>query len=504
MSDSLLRRLDELVEQRRDQLVADTSRILQFRTVSGGSAEEQALYEREIPACFAWLGERARAMGFAFRTIDNRVGEIAWAHPDPAAPVCAIASHIDVVTARGDWTHPPYSGTVADGAVWGRGAQDDKGPLIQTLHALAVLHEAGIQPPCHVHLVVGTQEETGDWSDIDLYLENARRPDFGFTPDADFPIINGEKGMVSLIFSTDWPATGPDAETQLDFVSLVGGERENIVPSLCELTLRFPAAVRIEVMKELVRATTEFVVENREANVTMQPNKEHDLPDGRHEAVVSFLGRASHAAHPSSGHNAIVDALAFIRDIETFPEPVRRMAAFLHAAGATTDGSSLGIDASHPFIGDTTACLSLLDIRQDGARAVINIRPTMGQTCAEVLAKCGALAAAYGDTAGLAIDVREKTAGMDAIYLDPEHPVARPFIRALQRGFEYVTGQPATLRPIGGTTYAKAIPNCCAFGPTLDEPDLIHQPDERVPIEAIVRNTRIFAASLAFLGREEA
>ncbi|MDK2972324.1 MAG: succinyl-diaminopimelate desuccinylase, partial [Candidatus Sumerlaeota bacterium] len=495
----IARRLSDIIEAHRDELVADTSRILQFRTVSGGNAQEQADYEREIPACFEWLGGLARRLGFQFRVLDGVVGEIALPHPDPDAPICAVACHIDVVTAKGEWTHPPFSGAVEDGQIWGRGAQDDKGPLIQTLHALRAIREAAIALPCHVHVIVGTKEETGDWSDIDHYLANAPRPDFGFTPDADFPIINGEKGMLSVGFKADWTPAGIDEETGLEFVSLIGGERENIVPSLCELTLRFPSQARNEVMKELVRSTTEFVVQNRDANVTMQPARERDLDDGRHESAVSFIGRAAHAARPDMGHNAIVDALAFIMDLETFPAPLRAFSAFLHLAGMTTNGASLGLDKEHPFIGETSACLALLELRPEGGRAVLNVRPTMGLTCAEVLDKCRAAAAIWKEQTGLAIEVYEKTRGMDAIYLDPASPVASPFLESLQQGFELVTEQKGELRSIGGTTYAKALPNCCAFGPTLDEPDLIHQANERVPIDAVVRNAKVFATSLALL-----
>ena len=52
-----------------------------------------------------------------------------WRGSDPAAPPILVTSHLDVVpvpeATLGEWTHPPFSGAIADGYVWGRGAIDD-------------------------------------------------------------------------------------------------------------------------------------------------------------------------------------------------------------------------------------------------------------------------------------------------------------------------------------------------------------------------------------------
>ncbi|MCB2153448.1 Sapep family Mn(2+)-dependent dipeptidase [bacterium] len=501
--------INELVaafmEEHRDELLADSTRILQFETVSGGSPEQEAKYQEQIPACFEWLGERAHAMGFEFRVVDNLAGEISWPHPDPNAPIYDIATHIDVVTPVGEWTYPPFSGEIADGHLWGRGIQDDKGPLIQSLYGLWALKEAGIQLPCTVNIVIGTTEETSDWGDIARYLELNPAPNFAFTPDANFPIINGEKGMISVQLDADWTDEGPHAETGMEFVSLIGGERENIVPSVCELTLRFPADKRAEVMKELVRATTEYTVEHSGANITLLPNKERALGDGRCEAVVTFLGKGTHSSTPEKGHNAILDALDFMKSITTFPESVRKYAGFLYIAGSDLTGTNLNLHASHHFIGDTTVSLSLLEMDAEKGRSVLNVRPTMGLLTAETLKRCAEAGAEYGRVTGLEIKASKRGKAKDAIFLDPENEAVAPYIKALQQGYELVTGEKGELKATAGTTYAKAIPNCCAFGPILSgvEPELAHQADERMPVESIIRNARIYGTAMGLLAATE-
>ncbi len=503
--ETIAAQISSLIDQKRDALIADTQRLIQFRTISGGTGAEEEEFQREVAACFAWLEELATRMGFAFRLIEGVVGEITWQHPDPDAPLMMIAGHIDVVSVGGDWTHPPFSGEIVEGELWGRGTQDDKGPVMQALYGLYAVKESGIVLPCSVRVVIGTQEETGDWTDIALYLENAPMPDYAFTPDADFPIINGEKGMLSVIVGADWPNEGLDEETGLEFVSLVGGERDNIVPRLCELTIRFPKEHRSDVMKELVRTTTQYVVDHEGANVTLQPNREREIGPDRFESAVSFLGKAAHASTPAEGHNAIVDALDFIRDIETLPLTLRKFAAFAYLAGSDTTGANLGIDATHDFIGDTTVCLAIAEIRPTGGRAVLNIRPTMGSITANVVAKMKQLAEQYSQQLGVEITVEQKGKALDAIFLDPENPKVAPFIQSLRQGFELVTGRPAKLKAVGGTTYAKAFPNCCAFGPILtpDEPSIIHQPDERVPVESIIRNAKIYGTSIGLMACKE-
>ena len=489
------------VEKHREELIADSSRILQFETVSGGTPEQEAKYQVQIPACFEWLGQRSRQMGFEFRVIEGLAGEISWPHPDSNAPIYAIATHIDVVTPVGEWTHPPFAGDVADGLLWGRGIQDDKGPLIQVLYGLWALKEAGIELPCTVNIVIGTTEETSDWGDIARYLELNPAPDFAFTPDANFPIINGEKGMISVQFDAEWPETGMDEETEMEFVRLVGGERENIVPSVCELTLRFPSKNRNDVIKELVRATTEYTVQHRAANITLLPNKEREIGDGRSEAAVTFLGKGTHSSTPEKGHNAILDALDFLKGITTFPEGVRKFAGFLFIAGSDLTGSNLNLDASHHFIGDTTVSLSLIEVDGASGEAVLNVRPTMGLLAAETLRLCQEAAKDYAELTGLKIEASKRGKAKDAIFLDPDNAQVAPYIKALQQGYELVTGLKGELKATAGTTYSKAIPNCCAFGPIHpdSEPELAHQADERMPVESILRNARIYGTAMGLL-----
>ena len=498
-------KLEALLTEHEDDLIRDTTKIINFETVSGGTPEQETKYRAQIPLCFAWLKGLAEQMGFVFHQWENKVAEIEWAIPSATKrPVFGIASHIDVVTPVGNWTHGPFSGDVEDGILFGRGIQDDKGPLIQSLYGMYFVKKAGIIPPCDVRIIIGTQEETGDWSDIDYYIKHRGAPDYSFTPDADFPIITGEKGMANLRFEAAWPTVEPDPETQMHFVSLKGGERSNIIPAKAEVVLRFPIENKHAVLKEIVRETTQFTVDNAGANVTLVPNDADSEGAGYYESLITFVGKAAHSSTPQNGYNAAKDALRFFADVETVPTPVRQFVQFLAMASVEDDGSSLGIAADHHFIGKTTAALTLLEIGQSSGWALINVRPTMGQHPQEVLKAGQAAANVFTAATGLPITVSlNKGRGVEAIYLDPEKPGVGEFLGALQSAYATVTGRPAQTVAIGGTTYAKALPNCCAFGPVLQgvDEELAHQADERLAVSSIKRNALIYGLSIALMGQ---
>ena len=70
-----------------------------------------------------------------------------------------LMSHHDVVEAEGERKHPPFSGRVADGKLWGRGAVDTKTPLFAIFMALEELLAEGFQPSCNVWLASSHNEE---------------------------------------------------------------------------------------------------------------------------------------------------------------------------------------------------------------------------------------------------------------------------------------------------------------------------------------------------------
>ena len=84
-----------------------------------------------------------------------------WKGTDPSLEPIMLMNHHDVVEASGDWTHPPFSGAIADGRVWGRGTLDTKGGLVMMLQAAEELIKEGFTPKRDTYFVTACTEEIG-------------------------------------------------------------------------------------------------------------------------------------------------------------------------------------------------------------------------------------------------------------------------------------------------------------------------------------------------------
>lgn len=86
-----------------------------------------------------------------------------WPGSDSSLEPIILMAHQDVVPVtpgtEKDWKHPPFSGEIAEGAVWGRGAIDDKGSLIALFEAIEALVNSDYHPKRTVYLVSGEDEE---------------------------------------------------------------------------------------------------------------------------------------------------------------------------------------------------------------------------------------------------------------------------------------------------------------------------------------------------------
>ncbi len=502
MDDKTRRYYDALVDMidiYTDDMVDDLGHLLGFCTVSGSNnAEEQRLFRNEVSRAFSFISRLSRKFEFPYRSYDNRVcimEEIGTGHE-----VLGLPLHIDVVPSGEGWHYPAFGAMVEDGVIYGRGAQDNKGPIIQLSYALWMLKKLGLNMRRTVRMVIASQEETGRWDDVKSYLQRETAPDFSIVCDADFPIINGEKGMVDIRLNFSWDEPDMDRK-MLKFSGFEAGERPNIVPNRADLTWEVNRGQSRPVFETLNASLEEYLADAPEAD-TFPLRLDTDVEDEVRQMHATFLGTSSHSSRPEKGHNAAVDALAFLARVPELPEPIRATAEFLSERCRDHYGSGLGLEAEHDFLGRTTINLAIVSIDRNSAEAVINIRPTYGQSTMDVLRLIRTTAEEWASNSGVKTRVAFRGQGYEPLYVDPdEHG---ELIGSLQSAYSEVTGYEPKLCALGGTTFAKAFPNAVSFGPVLpdEEKSLAHEADECVRIEHMVRNTKIYGLALLLLAAD--
>ena len=162
---------------------------------------------------------------------------------DPALQPVLFMSHFDVVPVEertlGEWTHPPFSGTVADGVIWGRGSVDDKIGVIALLESLEALLAEGFRPQRTLYFAFGHDEEVGGGDGAARVAEHFERQGirFDFVLDEGGALTQGmlqgvdrpvavvgvsEKGYVNLVLSVEAPgghSSQPPEQTALGILA---------------------------------------------------------------------------------------------------------------------------------------------------------------------------------------------------------------------------------------------------------------------------------------------
>lgn len=492
--------IKSILDSNRDRIIAACQEILRFETVSGASDPEgQEKCRKELKRCLEFLEALSRELGLTFRNYENRVAVIESKGADK--PIFGIPSHIDVVPTGAGWTHPPFGGVIDDeGVLWGRGTLDDKIPLLESVFGLWAARQAAPSFPLCCRVIVGTQEETGDWSDMKYYREKEGDYDFGFTPDADFPIINGEKGFYNphVVFGWNGAFDAPLRGIPARFISLKSGERANVVPDLAEIVIECKSEDKANVSQALMAESNKFLLSKPEIKMTIEPQDEQ--ADGMRQIKISVVGKRAHSCTPWLGRNAAVDAVNFVAAAPIFPDVITKAANFLYHRNKDMFAGGWNAAFEESFTGKNTVNMGVLDLNEKGGRAIMNFRPPLGLTIPALRAAVTGLCDTATAELGISAKVEEPTRSLEALFVDPEkYP---DFFAAMQRAYKDVTGETAELRAVGGTTYAKAFPNTVSFGPILTdhgEPPIIHQVDERVSLKALLRNTEIYGRTILYM-----
>ena len=443
----------ELAKKYYNDALNDLCELLKYKSVlEVYDHDGEAPFGEENKKClehFLSFGERD---GFNVLNVDNYAGHITYGEGSESV---GVLGHLDVVPAVGKWTNDPYTPTIKDGKLYARGTLDDKGGVVASYYAMKLIKDLNLPISKQIRIIVGCDEESGSRC-VERYFSKVDKPTCAFSPDAEFPIIYGEKGILGF----DINGTIENSEV----LAINAGERYNIVCDEAHLKVKNPS-------KEYLEA---FISETScNAELT--------------EDGYVFYGQSAHAMQPHLGVNAIVIMFNFMN--KYYPCDASK---FISSKFDTT-GKLLGIDIDDKDMHQLTINLGICKYDGESLRMGYNLRVPVDSHVEVINNGFNSELANYSNLS------------LGEFHYSPRHFVDpnSTLIQNLMKSYQEVTGdyesKPFT---IGGGTYARTMGNAVAFGPNfLHRPDICHQPDEHIYLEDFIMWIAIYAKAIYLLAK---
>lgn len=440
-------------------MLNDLKKLISMPTVLN-EGENGTPFGSAIAASLEWFASRAEELGLT--SYYNNYYAYAETADGDEDNMIGIAAHLDVVPVNADdWATDPFVLTEKDGILYGRGVADDKGPAVVCLHVLAELNKFRLKHK--VRMIVGGDEETSSRG-LKKYCEEQKLPVCSLVPDADFPLIYSEKGILHLDFTTV-------LQPSYGIKEFRGGQRVNMVPDYCTATFdkRGEALLAIGNIEDAIKRRgadrAQFRITEKEDCVTIEA-----------------FGKAGHGSAPETGDNAIAKIFKLLTPLIEFD----KLDKFITGKHALDNlGLNISDEAGELTLNPGTVALdgNKLNVALD-FRLPLCVKPDRVQ---ETLFK----------------HLRPENITVEKyapnLFVSPDSKL----VRTLLRCYASVTGDHAGAQKTGGGTYARELPNAVAFGPVFPGTVTnLHDANECIPATHLEKLYEIYLKSIAALDKE--
>ncbi len=445
------------VKEHQQQIIDEVKKLCKIESVlTEYNPESETPFGKKINDALHHMIELGKKDGFIVKNVQNYAAHIEHGE---GHDILGVLTHLDVVPASPEgWTTPPFEPSIRDGKIYGRGTSDDKGPTIASYFALKFLKDLNVKFHKRVRLIMGTDEETR-WRGIAKYFETEEMPSFGFSPDATFPLIHGEKGI--YVFDLHGQYHGDD------LISFSSGERYNVVPDYAQATLS----------KNLSKEFKSFLKYN-DYNGEIKGDK------------YIVHGKNAHAMTPNLGVNAAFILAKFLGQHldNPFINFINEHLSF------DPYGEKLEIDLKDPVMHNLTINPGIFEYHKDTVKMGINIRYPQGFNLKSTALKISNTAKKFNMK-------YEFSQNMPLHHVEKDEP----FIKLLMNSYQKITNdyenEPYT---IGGGTFARALDKGVAFGMVMPgRKDVAHQIDEHIFIDDLIEGTAIYMEAIYELTRKD-
>lgn len=459
------------VFKRKDSLLTDLKGLLRIESIKDiETASPSWPMGEKVGEALDWMLELSEKDGFGTGQLNGYVG---WVDLGKGEDSIVALGHLDVVPTPGRWSHPPFDPIIRDGKLYARGSIDDKGPTMAAYYAMKIIKELKLPLKRKLRLIVGTDEESG-MRCMKKYVETFGQPNYGFSPDATFPIIFAEKGQINARIVQNL-STIEDTNLPIRLVSFHAGERGNMVPDTSKAKL---AILEKDKRKEIIQ---DYETYCSEFEITGQVEEINE------ELTFITYGKAVHGKDPFNGVNAALK-LAHFLDKYSLDHRGNKFISFIEELlYEDFYGKGLGIDVYHDEMGPLTVNAGIFRYKPgESALINLNIRCPIQTNYLRTIEIIDDTSKLYGMKLE---EVRKK----DPHYVDRNHPI----IKVMQQAYQIETHQEPTLLTTGGATYARFIKKGVAFGAVFPDKEMsAHQINEYIEVNDLLKATAIYARAL--------
>ena len=471
--------INQQIENYKNEIIKTTQELIQIPSTHSNSDDPSKPFGENINKSLEYMLDLGNKLGFRTKNIDGYCGYIEFGEGDE---LIGIIGHLDVVPEGGNWTFPPFSGTISDNKIFGRGAIDDKGPVVSSLYAMKIVKD-NYKINKRVRLILGLNEER-DWQCINYYKEHEELPTIGFSPDADFPCIYAEKSILTCSLTSD--LTSDYSNVQNPDIQIIqidcNNNAINVVPKFCSVILKINSD-KINMNEFTQKLKTIIDRHQYEIDIYQIDNNKVKL---------TSHGVPSHAAHPDIGINAISRLLIVTdRIFKYYDNKLEILDFFKDYIGTEYNGESLKINFEDES-GKLTLNVGNVELKNNILKIGMNLRVPVTTDISKVTNSFIFLISNYKNIEFNVIN------HMPSLYISKDNYL----VKTLCNIYNEETNSNLEPIAIGGATFARAFDNCISFGANLPgNKDMCHQTDEFVDIDNLILACRIYARTILELGK---
>lgn len=433
--------IKKFIEENYNLIVEDLRNLISMKSVSSKDGSEYP-FGIECKKAVDYVMAKAQSWGMKCKNVDDYC---CWIEVGTGEEMVGIPVHLDVVPAGDGWSSDPYTLDERDGVLYGRGVNDNKGPAVMLLHALKYLSE-NERLKRRIRVIFGANEEAG-MACIKHYIAAGEEiPALGFTPDAMYPVVIGEKGSIHMTVTQKLKT-----DSERPYFVMNGGSRCNIVPEKAQCTIYGER------------------INGQQTYITLESQ-----------------GVSCHACDPAKGKNAITQLLKVVVSDKT----LQNVDVIENIYGLTLPCENPDLYVEDDVFGPLTLNVGVINVTKDVCQCDIDIRYPKCISYEKII---GYIKDRLGSHAVLNIKMHKPIH-----YVDRNSELVEKLMEVYREEFD----DESDCLVIGGGTYASCFENMVGFGPKHQGKRTGgHGKDENMSISDFKKNLEVYLKAVIKLAK---